>query len=237
MNLTKLVITFGGKWVGNFYKGGETNFVKVRRNLTYVELSRVVQSVANVDLTRFTIELRTLVDIGVRLRSAQPKIKYDSDVKMLLCDDGHVPKVYVNVVEKVSVEPAWGSNNVLGSIPTTDHAFKISSVNPIIFEDPTINEVVAKSYNEDERSIPEYNPYSEYGLDHFDEAYIGHGGSREGVNDEPAHYHRMGSDPTDGGLIGPAIKVTMAKEHPEITHGLYGFHMNMNLKNRFKSHV
>ncbi|KAK2646678.1 hypothetical protein Ddye_021873 [Dipteronia dyeriana] len=35
----------------------------------------------------------------------------------------------------------------------------------------------------------------------------------------------------------PAIKVAMAKEYPEIPHGLCGFHMNMNLKNRFKSHV
>ena len=35
----------------------------------------------------------------------------------------------------------------------------------------------------------------------------------------------------------PAIKVAMGKEYPEITHGLCGFHMNMNLKNRFKSHV
>ena len=29
----------------------------------------------------------------------------------------------------------------------------------------------------------------------------------------------------------------MGKEYPEITHGLCGFHMNMNLKNRFKSKV
>ncbi|KAK3221292.1 hypothetical protein Dsin_008317 [Dipteronia sinensis] len=35
----------------------------------------------------------------------------------------------------------------------------------------------------------------------------------------------------------PAIKVAMGKEYPEITHGLCGFHMNMNLKNRFKSQV
>ena len=35
----------------------------------------------------------------------------------------------------------------------------------------------------------------------------------------------------------PAIKVAMGKEYPEITHGLCGFHKNMNLKNKFKSHV
>ncbi|KAK2656211.1 hypothetical protein Ddye_009263 [Dipteronia dyeriana] len=70
MDLTKLVITYGGKWVGNFYDGGETDFVKVCKNLTYNELFRVVQVVANVDLTRFSIELRTLVDTGVRLRPA-----------------------------------------------------------------------------------------------------------------------------------------------------------------------
>ncbi|KAK0604695.1 hypothetical protein LWI29_018367 [Acer saccharum] len=35
----------------------------------------------------------------------------------------------------------------------------------------------------------------------------------------------------------PAIKVAMAKEYPEITHGLCGFYMNMNLKNIFKSHI
>ncbi|TXG69381.1 hypothetical protein EZV62_004316 [Acer yangbiense] len=102
---TKLVITYGGKWVGNFYKGGETEFLKVHKNLTYDELLRVVQGVANVDLRRFTIELRTLVDTGVRLRPARPKIKDDSDVEMLLCVDQHVPEVYVSVVEKVSAEP------------------------------------------------------------------------------------------------------------------------------------
>ncbi|KAK4836456.1 hypothetical protein QYF36_023345 [Acer negundo] len=113
---------------------------------------------------------------------------------MLLCDDQHVPEVYVNVVEKISADPGHvgvptvqpiyqtflqqlaaqfpsvgGSNNVLGSIPTTDP------------------------------SIPEYNPHSEYGLNDFNEDYIGHSGSREGVNDEPAPYHGMGSNPTYGG--------------------------------------
>ncbi|KAK2645971.1 hypothetical protein Ddye_021166 [Dipteronia dyeriana] len=39
----------------------------------------------------FSIELRTLVDTGVRLRLARLKIKDDSDVEMLLCDGGHVP--------------------------------------------------------------------------------------------------------------------------------------------------
>ncbi|KAK2646814.1 hypothetical protein Ddye_022009 [Dipteronia dyeriana] len=79
MDPTKLVITYGGEWVENFYEGGETEFVKVCRNLTYGKLSRVVQDITNVDLTRFTIELRTLVDTVVRLRPAQPKIKDDSD--------------------------------------------------------------------------------------------------------------------------------------------------------------
>ncbi|KAK2652636.1 hypothetical protein Ddye_012492 [Dipteronia dyeriana] len=35
----------------------------------------------------------------------------------------------------------------------------------------------------------------------------------------------------------PAIKVAMTKEYPEIPDDLCGFHMNMNLKNKFKSHV
>ncbi|KAK2662228.1 hypothetical protein Ddye_000802 [Dipteronia dyeriana] len=96
-------------------------FVKVCRNLTYSELSRVVQGVANVDLTRFSIELRTLVDTGVRLRPSRPKIKDDSDVEMLLCDGGHVPDVYVNVVEKdltinedESSIPEYNSHNEYG---------------------------------------------------------------------------------------------------------------------------
>ncbi|KAI9194845.1 hypothetical protein LWI28_009609 [Acer negundo] len=95
-----------------------------------------------------------------------------------------------------------GSNNVWGSIPTTYPAFEIPSVNPIISKDPTINEVVAKPYNEDERSILEYNPNSEYGINDFDEDCIGHGRSLEGDNDEPAHYNGIGSDPTDGGRTG-----------------------------------
>ncbi|KAK2634566.1 hypothetical protein Ddye_029358 [Dipteronia dyeriana] len=189
---TKLVITYGGKWVGNFYEGGETEFVKVCRNLTYSELSRVVQGVTNVDLTRFSIELRTLVDTGVRLRSARPKIKDDSDVEMLLCDDGHVPEVYVSVVEKF--QSSGGSNNVFGSIPTTGNAFETPIGKTIIFKDPTINE--------DESSIPEYNSHSEYGLEDFDEDYIGDGGSREGVNDEATYHHGMSSDSTDGGRRG-----------------------------------
>ncbi|KAK2643814.1 hypothetical protein Ddye_019009 [Dipteronia dyeriana] len=210
MDLTKLVITYGGKWVGNFYEGGKTKFAKVCRNLTYSELSRVVQGVVNIDLTRFSIELRTLVDTGVRLRPARPKIKDDSDVEMLLCDGGHVPEVYVSVVEKVSVQPGHvgvptvqpvfqsfvqqltaqfqsggGSNNVFGSIPTADNVF--GSI-------PTINE--------DESSILEYNSHSEYGLEDFDEDYIGDGGSREGVNDEATYHHGMSSDSTDGGRRG-----------------------------------
>ena len=218
MDRTKLVITYGGKWVGNFYEGGETELKKVHRNLTYAELTRLVQGVANVDVTRFTIELRTLVDTGVRLRPARPKIKDDSDVEMLLCDDGHVPEVYVSVVEKVSIvsghvgdhtdqpvyqsflqqlaaqfQSAGGSNNVMGSIPTTP------SVNHVISEGPTINEVMPEPCDEDDRSIPDYNPHTEYGLDDFDEDYIGHGGSREGVNDEPGHYDGMDSDPSEGG--------------------------------------
>ncbi|KAK0574515.1 hypothetical protein LWI29_024849 [Acer saccharum] len=96
---------------------------------------------------------------------------------------------------------------------------------------------MAKPYNKDGRLIPQYNPHNEYGLDDFNEDYIGHGGSREGVNDKPAHYHGMDSDPTDGGRNGPVIKVAMGKEYPEITHGLCGFHMKMNLENIFKSHV
>ncbi|KAK3230071.1 hypothetical protein Dsin_001952 [Dipteronia sinensis] len=195
--------------IGNFYEGGETDFVKVSRNSTYAELCREVQGIENVDITRFTIELRTLVDTSVRLRPARPKIKNDSDVEMLLYDDGHVPKVYVSGLEKVSAElgnvgvptvqpvyqtflqqlearlqSAGGSNNIWGTIPTTYPTFEIPSVNPIISEDPTIDEVV-DPYNEDVRSIPEYNSYIEYGLD-------------DGVNDEPAHYHEMSSDPTDG---------------------------------------
>ncbi|KAK2638943.1 hypothetical protein Ddye_026738 [Dipteronia dyeriana] len=210
MDPTKLVITYGGKWVGNFYEGGETEFAKVCRNLTYSELSRVVQDVANIDLTRFSIELRTLVDTGVRLRPARPKIKDDSDLQMLLCDGGHVPEVYVSVVEKVSVQPGHvgvptvqpvfqsyvqqltaqfqsggGSNNVFGSIPTTDNVF--GSI-PII--------------NDDESSIPEYNSHSEYGLEDFDEDYIGDGGSCDGVNDETTYHHGMSSDSTDGGRRG-----------------------------------
>ncbi|KAK3189684.1 hypothetical protein Dsin_029245 [Dipteronia sinensis] len=157
-------------------------------------LFRVVQGVANVDLTRFAIELRTLVDTSVRLRPARPKIKDDNDMEMLMCDKGHVPEVYFQF--------GGGSNNVLASIPITDNAFEILSVNPVISEDPTINEVLAEPYNEDERSILEYNPHSEYGLDDFDEDCISHRGSREGVNDESPHYHVMGSDPTDCGRRG-----------------------------------
>ncbi|TXG48290.1 hypothetical protein EZV62_027584 [Acer yangbiense] len=209
---------------GELLRGGETELKKDHRNLTYAELSRLVQGVANVDLTRFTIDLRTLIDTGVRLRLARPKIKDDSDVEMLLCDDGHVPEVYVSVVEKVSVEPGYvgvctdqpvyqnflqqlaaqfqsagGSNNVMGSIPTTNHAVETPSVNPIIYEDPTINEVMPGRYNEDERLI---NPHIDYGLDDFDKDYNCDGGSREGVNDDLAHYDGMDSDPSEGGRSG-----------------------------------
>ncbi|KAK0606826.1 hypothetical protein LWI29_004849 [Acer saccharum] len=142
---------------------------------------------------------------------------------MLLCDDQHVPEVYVSAVEKVSaerghvgvptVQPIYqtfsqqlaaqfpsggGSNNVWGSIPTTNPSFD-QTMNPIIVEDQTIDEVVEEPYNEDDRSIPEYNPHSEYGLDDFNEDYNGDGGSREGVNDEAAHHHGMDSNPTNGG--------------------------------------
>ncbi|KAK0582566.1 hypothetical protein LWI29_027134 [Acer saccharum] len=142
---------------------------------------------------------------------------------MLLCDDQHVPEVYVSAVEKVSAEcghvsvptvqsiyqtfsqqlaaqfpSSGGSNNIWGFIPTTNLSFD-QTMNHIILEDQTIDEVVEELYNEDDRSIPEYNSHSEYGLDDFNEDYIGDGGSREGVNDEAAHHHGMDSNPTDGG--------------------------------------
>ncbi|KAK2656209.1 hypothetical protein Ddye_009261 [Dipteronia dyeriana] len=143
---------------------------------------------------------------------------------MLLCDGGHVPEVYVSVVEKVSVQPghlsvptvqpvyqsfvqqltarfqsAGGSNNVFGSIPTTDNVFQTPIENPVVFEDPTINE--------DESSIPEYNSYSEYELEDFDEDYIGDGRSREGVNYEVTYHHGISSNSTDGGRRGPVPPV------------------------------
>ncbi|KAI9160144.1 hypothetical protein LWI28_005516 [Acer negundo] len=90
---------------------------------------------------------------------------------------------------------ADGSNNVVGYIPTTDHAIETLSVNLLIGENPTINEVMPEPYDKEERSIPAYNPHNDYGLDDFDEDYIGHGGSREGVNDETSHYNGMESDP------------------------------------------
>ncbi|KAK2638396.1 hypothetical protein Ddye_026191 [Dipteronia dyeriana] len=193
MDPKKLVITYDGKWVGNLYEGGETEFVKICRNLTYSELSKVVQVVANVGLTRFSIELRTLVDTGVRFRLARPKIKDDSDVEMLLCDGGHVPEVFVQQLT-AQFQCGGGSNNVLGSIPTTDNVFQTLIGNPDIFEDPTINE--------DESSIPEYNSHSKYGLDNFNEDYIGDGGSPEGVNDEATYHHGISSNSTYGGRRG-----------------------------------
>ncbi|KAK3224379.1 hypothetical protein Dsin_011404 [Dipteronia sinensis] len=48
----------------------------------------------------------TLVDTSVRLRPVRSKIKDDSVMEILLCDKGHVSKVYVSVVEKVSAEPS-----------------------------------------------------------------------------------------------------------------------------------
>ncbi|KAK4839480.1 hypothetical protein QYF36_022272 [Acer negundo] len=57
-------------------------------------------------------------------------------------------------------------------------------------------------YDKEERSIPAYNPHNDYGLDDFDKDYIGHGGSREGVNDETSHYNGMESDPSKGGHSG-----------------------------------
>ncbi|KAK4838845.1 hypothetical protein QYF36_016908 [Acer negundo] len=170
---------------------------------------------------------------------------------MLLCDDQHVPEVYVNDVEKISADPGHvcvptvqpiyqtflqqlaaqfpsvgGSNNVLGSIPTTYPSFDITLI-PIIPEDQTIDEVVTEPYNEDDRSIPEYNPQSEYGLDDFNEDYIGRSGSREGVNDKSDSHHGMVSDRSlkpkeimtdmqvEHGLGLNYTKAWKAKEHAE----------------------
>ncbi|KAK2663136.1 hypothetical protein Ddye_001710 [Dipteronia dyeriana] len=239
MDPTKLVITYGSKWMENFYEGGETEFVKVYKNLTYNELSRVLQGVANVDLTRFSIELRTLIDTRVRVRPARPKIKDYSDVETLLCDDGHVPEVYVSVVEKVSVQPGHlgaptvqpvyqsfvqqltaqfqsggGSNNVFGSIPTTDNVFETPIGNPVIFEDPKINE--------DESWIPEYNSHSEYGLQDFDEDYIGDGGSRKGVNYEgsvPPVFTGLSRDTFEDGGINVGDRSGTLVSQPWIISG------------------
>ncbi|KAK4837032.1 hypothetical protein QYF36_002259 [Acer negundo] len=162
---------------------------------------------------------------------------------MLLCDDGHVSEVYVSVVEEVSIEPGpvdvptdqpvyqsflhqltaqfqsvGGSNNVVGSIPTIDHAIETPSVNLVIAEDPTINEVMPVHYDEDENSIPDYNPYSEYGLDDFNKDYIGHGGSCEGVNDETTHYDGMESDPFE--VSGISLKPKEIMADMQMEHGL-----------------
>ncbi|KAK4848223.1 hypothetical protein QYF36_010517 [Acer negundo] len=129
----------------------------------------------------------------------------------MLCDDGHVPEVKFSVVEKVNVEhghmgictdqPVYqsflhqfaaqfqssgGSNNVLGYIPTTDHAIETPSVNPLI--------------------------------DDFDEDYIGHGGSREGVNYETTHYDGMESDPSE--VSGRSLKPKEIVVDIQVEHGL-----------------
>ncbi|KAI9176344.1 hypothetical protein LWI28_001672 [Acer negundo] len=112
--------------------------------------------------------------------------------------------VYQSFLQQLTVQfqSAGGSNNVVGSIPTTDHAVENPSVNPIISKDPIINEVMLEPYNKDKRSIPDYNPHSDYGLDDFDEDYIDHSGSHEGVNDEPTHYDGMESNQFESGRSG-----------------------------------
>ena len=88
------------RWA-TFTRAMKQSLSKFVKNLTYA----VIQGVVNVELTRFTYELRTLVDTGVRLMPARPKIKDDNDVEML-CDDRHVPEVYVSGVEQFSAEPS-----------------------------------------------------------------------------------------------------------------------------------
>ncbi|KAK4852565.1 hypothetical protein QYF36_025062 [Acer negundo] len=111
-----------------------------------------------------------------------------------------------------------GSSNVVGYIPTTDHAIETPSVNPLIGENPTINEVMPEPYDEDERTIPDYNPHNDYGLDDFDEDYIGHGESREGVNDEKTHYDGMESNPSE--VSGRSLKPKEIMVDMQVEHGL-----------------
>ncbi|KAK2653997.1 hypothetical protein Ddye_013853 [Dipteronia dyeriana] len=93
------------------------------------------------------------------------------------------------VLAKAQFQSAGGSNNIWDFIPTIDPAFETLNMNPVIYEDLTIEEVVADPYNEDDKLIPKYNPYSGRGL-------------YEGVNDESAHYHGMSSDSIDGCRTG-----------------------------------
>ncbi|KAK2638662.1 hypothetical protein Ddye_026457 [Dipteronia dyeriana] len=271
MDPTKLVITYSGKWVGNFYEGSETEFVKVCRNLTYSELSRVVQGVANVDLTRFSIELRTLVDTGVRLRPARPKIKDDSDVKMLLCDGGHVPEVF----ELVRTEDSSSCNRLSkGRMFESKKSLKLALQGYTLKENFEIRvtrsytgryEVGCKDPEFSGRSLKPKEIMTDMQVKHLLSLMYTKALRAKGLDEQnvfgspdlsyqllPAYCHELkrvnhGTElkkaigcPTNCIIISdrsPAIKVAMAKEYPEIPYGLCGFHMNMNLKNRFKSHV
>ncbi|KAK0598680.1 hypothetical protein LWI29_036963 [Acer saccharum] len=100
MDETRLIISHGGSWVGNYYDGGETEWALVPRGLTHNALVKAVQDVVNVDVARFNIELWSLVNTNSRL--ARPKIKNDRDVTCLMREDKVVPEVYVTVCEKAA---------------------------------------------------------------------------------------------------------------------------------------
>ncbi|KAK2661446.1 hypothetical protein Ddye_000020 [Dipteronia dyeriana] len=287
----------------------------------YGELSRDVQGVTNVDLTRFTIELRTLVDTGVRLRPIRPKIKDDGDVEILLCDGGHIPEV-----SKTPVSQTWipGASNYSFKLVRTNESSSCNRLSKCgMFESkkglkrPLLSyalkenfeigvtrlftdryEVGCKDPKFSGRSLKPKeittNMQVEYGLDadtKFEYLFIAFSASLVGfqtatrpaicidvthlkgrfggvmfiaackdANNQvfPLAYCWVDVECEDSWTwfikelkkaIGCtanciiisdsslAIKITMAKEYLEIPYGICGFHININLKNRFKCHI
>ena len=139
----RLVINYGGQWDDLRYVGGDTFVEVVSIHLKYLELENLVY--------QFTIFNRTLYDVIitslVKTESGQRKyrLQRDTDVRFILLGQTVVPKVYVDLVEKVTRDvrdhpaiPPWISLIPIGvSVAPCPPPFAIESV-------PTTQQTLSK---------------------------------------------------------------------------------------------
>ncbi|EOY32502.1 Uncharacterized protein TCM_040459 [Theobroma cacao] len=93
--IVRLVIRHDGQWVDGIYKGGESRMRKVKSDLSYEGLMKLVEDVVGVNSEIDEIELHALISTPGEL--SRPIIKDDEDAALILLEQRNVPVVYVNI--------------------------------------------------------------------------------------------------------------------------------------------
>ena len=82
MDYPKILITYGGNWKGNTYKGSLSEMLFVLSNLTYEALLVLVYEIVHIDPNRFVYDFRSLLNTHGKM--ARFKIQNDNDLQYVL---------------------------------------------------------------------------------------------------------------------------------------------------------